>query len=68
MRYPDVQVQASSFLLILFQTGENKSLMLTFGCGSSAEKVMIDELNLGVFLVVVLNRFHATIFIIPHFV
>ena len=27
-----------------------------------------DELDLGVFLVVVLNRFHAKIFIIPHFI
>ena len=44
MRYPNVQVQASS-LLILFQTGENKSLMLTFGSDSSAEKVMINSLS-----------------------
>ena len=29
---------------------------------------MGDELDLGVFLVVVFNRFNATIFIIPHFV
>ena len=28
----------------------------------------IDELDLGVFLVVVLNQFHAKIFRIPHFV
>ena len=27
-----------------------------------------DELDLGVFLVIVLNKFHATIFIILHFV
>ena len=27
-----------------------------------------DELDLGIFLVVVLNRFHATIFSIPHFI
>ena len=26
-----------------------------------------DELDLTIFLVVVLNQFHATIFIIPHF-
>ena len=30
--------------------------------------VVDDELDWGVFLVVVLNRFHATIFIIPRFV
>ena len=30
--------------------------------------MLTNELDLGVFLVVVLNRFHATIFIIPHFV
>ena len=31
-------------------------------------KRRIDELDLGVFLVVILNQFHDTIFIIPHFV
>ena len=28
---------------------------------------MCDELDLGLFLDIVLNRFHAKIFIIPHF-
>ena len=32
----------------------------------SPEAAPVDELDLGVFLVAVLNRFHATIFIIPH--
>ena len=30
--------------------------------------ILADELNLGVILMVVLNRFHATRFITPHFV
>ena len=42
VRYPVVQIRAKSFLLILFQTGEDKSLTLTFCCGSAAEKVLIE--------------------------
>ena len=37
-------------------------------CGLVFDLVRIDELDLGVFLVVVLNQFQATIFIIPYFV
>ena len=31
------------------------------------QRRVYDELDLGVFLVAILNRFHATLFIIPHF-
>ena len=35
---------------------------------TSFRHLQVDVLDLGVFLVVVLHRFYATIFIIPHFV